>query len=235
MVDASLDLWLVRVDQIEGDGRVDGCLDQAETARASRFRFRHDASRFAACRGALRHILSHYTEERPHTVRLAYGAAGKPFLPDHRSLRFNLTHAGNLLLIGVSRSGEVGVDVERLQPDSVVEETSTLVLSRPEREMMAGLSGRARGEWFARLWTRKEAYIKADGRGMGLKLDLIDVMTAPDRVRLRREDSARWLASPRWSLRSLTVEAGYAAAAAVEGHDWRLDVIEWPGAVRLAG
>jgi 4'-phosphopantetheinyl transferase len=235
LADGSLDLWLVRLDQIEGDGRLDGCLDPAEKARASRFRYRSDASRFMACRGALRHILSHYTEERPHALRLAYRARGKPFLPEHRDLRFNLSHADHLLLVGVSQGRELGVDVERIQPDPVVQEISPLVLSLPERDMMPRRSGPARRDWFARLWTRKEAYIKADGRGMGLKLELIDVMTTPDQVRLRREHTDQWLPNPRWALRSLSVETGYAAAVAVEGNDWHLDVIGWPGGLRLAG
>jgi hypothetical protein len=60
-------------------------------------------------------------------------------------------------------------------------------------------------------------------------------MTAPDRVRLCEEGSGHWTASPHWSLRTIPADAGYAAAVAVEGDDCRLEGIDWPGALSLAG
>jgi 4'-phosphopantetheinyl transferase len=231
----TLDLWRVRLDELDAHPRLSGCLDAAEVARASRFLFPRDSTRFVASRVALRHILAHYLDARPHAVRLGNAAAGKPYLPDRPDLHFNLSHADDLLLVGVSHGRRLGVDVERIPGDSVVDETSGLVLSAPERAMIARLRDEARREWFARLWTRKEAYIKADGRGMGLKLELIDVMTAPDRVRLCEEGPGRWAASPHWSLRTIPADAGYAAAVAVEGDDCGLESIDWPGALSLVG
>ncbi len=231
----ALDLWQVRLDEVEQDLRLEECLDEAELARAARFHFQRDSSRFVMSRATLRHILAHYVGGRPDGIRFGYGAAGKPFLPDHEDFHFNLSHADHLLLVGVSHGRRLGVDVEPIPPDPVLEETSPLVLSAPESRMIDQLNGMERREWFARLWTRKEAYIKADGRGMGLPLELIDVMTAPDRVWLREERSGGWTASSRWSLRTLPTEPGYAAAVAAEGHEWRLRVIDWPGALRLAG
>jgi 4'-phosphopantetheinyl transferase len=215
--------------------RLRECLDSEERRRASRFHFQRDRDRFVTARGSLRHILARYLDRRPETLRLGYGEAGKPFLPDHPDLQFNLSHAADLLLVGVSHGRRLGVDIERVAPDSVIDATSGLVFSEPEIAMLRQRRGPARRERFARFWTRKEAYIKADGRGMGLELRLIDVATEPDHVLLRDESSGRWTACPRWRLHSMVVDRGYAAALAVEGDDWRPASFNWPGSLMLAG
>lgn len=226
---ATVVLWRVHLSQVAVQPGLADCLDADERARAVRFHFHRDSSRFVAYRGALRHILGHYLRQPPEAVRLGYASAGKPFLLDFPELQFNLSHAGDLLLVGVSRGGRLGVDIERIPPDSVVDETSGLVLSAPERDLMRRLTGQARRARFGAIWTRKEAYIKGDGRGMGLELDLIDVATSPDRVLVREQGSDRWATCSTWTLRSLEIDPGYSAAIAVEEADWRLERLEWPG------
>lgn len=233
---AAVELWRVDLSYArDSEAHPWDCLDPEERQRASRFHFQDDRDRFVAARGALRRILARYLDQRPESVRFAYAAAGKPYLPDCPDLQFNLSHAGDRLLVGISRGRRLGVDIERVPPDSVVDTTSGLVLSDPESDMLRRLSGGERRERFAFLWTRKEAYIKADGRGMGLKLNLIDVGSSPDRVLLRQENSSNWAPCPQWTLRSFAVDSGFAAAIAVEGLDWRLDCFSWPGDLRLAG
>lgn len=227
---ATVDLWRVALNR-EWDGELGlwDCLHQDERARASRFHFRRDRDRFVASRGSLRHILARYLGERPERVRLDYTPEGKPFLRDHPDLHFNLSHAADLTLVAVSHGWPLGVDIEVVPSNSVVDTTSSLVLSHPEYGELQRLSGPTRCERFARFWTRKEAYIKADGRGMQLELDRIDVATSQDRVLLRDQCSDRWTSCPRWTLRSIPVEAGYAAAVAAEGSDWQVVPFGWPG------
>lgn len=194
-----------------------------------RFRFQRDRDRFVASRGSLRHILAHYLDQPPARLRFGYAVAGKPFLTDHPHLQFNLSHAADLALVAVSTGGPVGVDIEEIQSDTVVDSTSSLVLSPPERDELRRLSGQPRRERFARFWTRKEAYIKADGRGMQLPLDEIDVATSADRVLVWKPETSRWASCPDWTLRSLSVAPGHAAAVAAEGSGWEIVEREWTG------
>ena len=198
------------------------CLDREERTRAFRFRFQRDRDRFVASRGTLRHILARRLGLPPDKVRFGYGTAGKPFLRDHADLWFNLSHAGELLLIGLAEHGPLGVDVEVVQEDAVVDATRSVVLSQPEQDELSRLEGPVRRERFARFWTRKEAYIKADGRGMSLELGRIDVSSASDRALLQDPSSGRWTPCGQWTLRSTDVCPGYAAAVAVAGDAWRL-------------
>jgi 4'-phosphopantetheinyl transferase len=227
---ASIDVWRIGLTRSPGEDRaLWDCLQQDERARALRFRFRRDRDRFVAARGALRHILGSYLGSPAASIRFGYAPAGKPFLVDHPELGFNLSHAADLALVSVSRGGEIGVDVEEIQSDEVIDSTSALVLSPPEHEELRRSTGRTRQERFARFWTRKEAYIKADGRGMQLPLDRIDVATSPDRVMLRAPDADRWTASGRWSVWSLPTEAGHAAAVVAEGSGWEVVAFDWAG------
>jgi 4'-phosphopantetheinyl transferase len=233
---AAVELWRAELnqgwrDQQAGDWH---CLDREERERAFRFRLLRDRNRFVASRGTLRHILSHYLGQPPEALRFGYTTAGKPFLFDHPELQFNLSHAENVLLVGVTRERPLGVDIEPVPPASLVDATSHIALSRPERQVMEMLSGQARREGFARLWTRKEAYLKADGRGIWLELDRIDVATDQHRVLLRAKTSDDWTVSPRWSVRSTELKPGYAASVAAEGDDWELASFVWPNDSRLA-
>ena len=228
---ATVDVWRVPLNQgWDEEGRLWDCLHPDERARASRFHFRRDRDRFVASRGSLRHILARYLGQPPERVRLGYTSAGKPIIRDHPDLHFNLSHSADLALLGVSHGGPLGVDIEEIHSDALVDSTSGLVLSYPENDELRQLSGQSRCERFARFWTRKEAYIKADGRGMQLQLDRIDVATSPDRVRIREQGSNRWMSCPRWTLRPIPVDPGYAAAVAAEGSDWRLVPFSWAGA-----
>jgi 4'-phosphopantetheinyl transferase len=204
------------------------CLDGDEQARAGRFHFERDRTRFIAARGTLRHILGQYLAQEPERLRLGYGAEGKPHLQDQRDLHFNLSHAGNLLLVAVSQNRPVGVDIERVPSEATVAEVSPRVCSPSERAALWPLLSQARCEAFAEIWARKEAYIKAEGRGLGLELTRIDVSSSRRRVLLQDQLSGAWSVCSRWTLRSLPVVSGYAAAVVGEGEGWRLAAFEWP-------
>jgi 4'-phosphopantetheinyl transferase len=226
---ASVDVWRAGLTRSpEEDKALWDCLPEDERARAFRFRFRRDRDRFVAARGALRHILSHYLGAGAASIRFGYTPAGKPFLQDP-DLQFNLSHAADRALVAVSRGGQIGVDLEEIQSVEVIDSTSKLVLSPPEQDQLRRSSGPSRQELFARFWTRKEAYIKADGRGMQLPLDRIDVATSPDRVLLWTPETGRWTASPRWTVLSLPAEPGYAAAVAAEGSGSQVHAFDWAG------
>ena len=202
-----------------------------EQQRAERFYFEKDRRHFTAARGALRTILAGYLALRPHGVRFAYSNYGKPRLADEDNesdLRFNLTHSHGLALLAVTRGREIGVDVEHLRD---MERDGELLAERffspREVAVLRSLPPQLRREAFFHCWTRKEAYIKANGKGLSLPLDQFDVSLHPD-------EPAALLATPhdpqeaqRWSLRGLFPGEEYVGALAVEGHSWRLWCGEW--------
>lgn len=197
-------------------------LSQNERGRAERFVFAEDRDRFIIAHGALRAILGRYL--RTHPTDIAFGETnyGKPFLEancgrDADSLRFNLSHSGDQALCAVTRSREIGVDIEQVREDFDVYEIADRFFSPGEVAALRALPQASLREGFFTCWTRKEAYIKARGEGLSMPLDRFEVSVAPGseaRLLSARGEAA---GAPEWALRAFDPGEGYVAALAVEG------------------
>jgi 4'-phosphopantetheinyl transferase len=205
-------------------------LSEDELRRAERFHFPRDRSGFIAARGTFREILSLYVGLPPELLRFGHNAYGKPELigaPGETGLRFNLSHAGGLVLYAVAAGREVGVDVEVVREGVPCEELAERFFSRRETSALLALPAGDRRRAFFECWARKEAYIKGRGEGLSLPLDSFDVSLAPGEpaaLLVARDDRP---GAARWSLRELAAGPGYAAAVAVEGDGWHLRCWRW--------
>jgi len=199
-------------------------LSEAERARAARFHFEADRRRFVASHAALRGILASYLGVEPSALAFGEGPHGKPFLdaPEAgRSIRFSLSHSGDVGLVAVSLGRKVGVDVERVRPREDLDRFVARYLSPLERQALERIPSDDRLRVFFETWTLKEAYLKACGDGLLRELDAFDVTVGEAQPRLlavrdRAADAARW------ALMRLAPGAGYVAAFAVEGSGWQL-------------
>jgi len=203
-------------------------LSTDERARAERYHFERDRRRFVVCRSLLRDILGRYAGRPAGALRFGYGSSGKPSLPDS-DVRFNVSHSDGVAVYALARGREVGVDVERVRPVSGADRIAERFFSAPERQALRAVPATARTTAFFTCWTRKEAYVKARGEGLGLPLDQFAVSLAPDGpARLWPAGGADAREVARWSLAGLRQDPGYVAALAVEGHGWRLWSAWWP-------
>jgi len=209
--------------------RLEQNLSADEKERASRFRFARDRARFVGARGLLREILALHLNASPGRLSFGYGAHGKPFLAgEHSTLRFNVSHSFDAMLLAIAHMREVGVDVEGVRNNGVgMEEIAETVLSEPEKQALARFDGEDKRTNFLRFWTRKEAYIKADGRGVSLPLERIDVSASEGRAAVLDESTGEWRTCTRWELRTLAAGPDYVAALAVKGQHWSLARWRW--------
>jgi 4'-phosphopantetheinyl transferase len=211
--------------------RLSETLADDERRRAERFHFEKDRRHFIAGRGALRRLLGRYLSCRPMEVRFVYSNYGKPRLADETSeidLRFNLTHSHGLALLAVTQGRDIGVDIECLRDlERDGEPLAERFFSPRESAALRSLPAELRREAFFHCWTRKEAYIKANGKGLSLPLDQFDVSLHPGEPAMllatqHDPDEVR-----RWSMQSLFPAEGYVGALAVEGQSWRLWCGDW--------
>lgn len=190
-------------------------LQPDELDRANRFYFERDRKRFAIARGFLRVLLGRYLQNDPKSLMFSYGAYGKPALAVETVLRFNMSHSGSMALYALTEGREIGVDVEQMRADFTSDDIARRFFSPFEVESLCGLPREGRVEGFFRCWTRKEAYIKATGRGLSQPLDGFDVTLGPrERAALLRNDDGT---HERWTMANIEVGPGYAGALAVEG------------------
>jgi 4'-phosphopantetheinyl transferase len=111
---------------------------------------------------------------------------------------------------------EIGIDIERQRPLSDMDALAERVFSVGERDALARVAAGQKEEAFFAGWTRKEAYIKARGDGIGL-LGAIEVVLAPgEPARLIAVDGQP-AELERWSIQALSAVPGFAAAVCLEG------------------
>lgn len=197
-------VWRVELDL---DGAIAGGLESSltpdERARAGRYRGERDRRRFVVARAHLRAILAGVLDVRPGDVVLAVDALGKPRLAGAAApgLDFSVSHSGGRALVAVARHRRVGVDLERIEEAADWEPIAARFFSAREVAALRALGEAERRGEFYRLWTRKEAWLKARGDGLGAGEAL-----------LRAEPGAD---GGSWSILTLDAGPGYAAALAV--------------------
>jgi len=189
-----------------------------ERARASRFRFNRDRSRFVIGRGLLRAILGKYLRIAPMNISFAYGVNGKPTLAAPVcDLYFNMAHTQEVVLYAVARGHDVGVDIEYIHPLPTIQRVASLVLSLREYTCWQALPEHRRQDAFFSYWTHKEAFVKGLGDGLARPLSDVDVTVPSKEGSQALHIDGDVSESADWSIYNLESPAGYAAALAVRG------------------
>jgi 4'-phosphopantetheinyl transferase len=181
MNDHTVDLWWASLASFEPTlDRLEAQLAVDERQRAARYRITAPRHRFVLARVLLRRVLGGLLDTRPSSLVFAAGTHGKPHLalPGFANPpRFNLSHSGDVVVLAVAPD-EIGVDVEGRREIPRAERLACRFFSEDESRVVHGLDGAARDHAFLRIWTQKEAYLKATGIGVGVPL--CEVETEPD-------------------------------------------------------
>jgi 4'-phosphopantetheinyl transferase len=180
--DVRIALWYLPLDR-PAAARLDEChalLSPEETARAEQFTHRESRRQFIAGRALLRSMLAHYAGGDPCDFEFCYNRYGKPALqaPAGLPIEFSLSHARGLVACALSWRHAVGIDVERDGTIAAPLPVARRLFAAEEAAALAGLPPNERPAAFLRLWTLKEALLKA--RGVGLSGRLADVSFSPD-------------------------------------------------------
>lgn len=220
-----IDVW--RCPLPRAPGVVEQCLsllDDDERGRADRFRIESKRNEYVLVRGFLRRILGRALGRDPAGVRLCYGSQGKPFLADGAA-SFNVSHTRGMAMIVVTAGRRVGVDIEHVGRDIDHDRLASRYFSPLEVRMLRDLPASRREAGFFAVWTRKEALLKACGKGIMLGLDSFDVSVDPDKP--ARLLDVRWGGQREtWFVDDVAVGRDYAAAVAGEGQSLPLAMWE---------
>ncbi len=159
-------VWIVPVDlPPEVVARCQDVLDDSERARAAAFRNQRDRKQYAVAHGALRILAARELQVTPSALRWDPGPYGKPELADPWSgLSVSLSHSADLVAVAVAAGRAVGIDIQHLVPRlDVVAMSARFYPPAEAAYVAAGRDASARTERFTRLWSRKEAVVKAAG------------------------------------------------------------------------
>lgn len=201
-------VWAVNLDCASGDLSL---LSTNERVRAGRLKRPQDRERSLEAHCAIRRLLAFQLGVDPRCLEFDATAVGKPFLAGPaQDLQFNLSHSGRHGLIAVANDQSVGVDIEVRRPISDLLGVTLKIATPREARLLKQLPTNQVHSAFFELWTRKEAVLKALGRGFFIDPREVEVGTGPGRSYVNFDERI-------WTEESLAISPCVAAAAAIEG------------------
>ena len=167
-------------------------LDATENERARRFAFDRDRHRYVQAHAAMRRLLGAALGQPAAQLRFNADGFGKPTLAGG-TLHFNLSHGGEHGALAISPARPVGVDIEPWRPMNDALTVGAGVYAAQEMQGWAQAPADVLDGWFLRLWTRKEALLKAIGLGLSLDPKSVEVGLQPARRAIDVDvDTQRW-------------------------------------------
>lgn len=194
--DSQVDLWCAFLDEAKApdlDQRYRSILSTEEAQRYARFHFEKDRRQFLLTRALVRDVLSRYVAVEPSRLVFTRNEYGKPALAEPAAcpVVFSLSHTKGLSVCAVASAQMIGVDVERLDRTNCHPDVANRFFAPSEAAYLEGLDGDQRRLEFLRLWTLKEAYVKARGKGLSIPLNSFAVACPPgQQARVSSQDVA---------------------------------------------
>ena len=143
-----------------------GITSREERHAASLFRNAADTRKYVLRQGVLRILLGNYTDQNPERVSFLTGKNGKPELDirgRYDDVSFNLSHTGEMILIGITRNQQIGVDIVKIDPLYHYHDSAEYILTPAEKACMQRVEPAMRYQIFFRIWALKEAILKVTG------------------------------------------------------------------------
>lgn len=213
-------IWQARLDIAPADQwKFLVILSPNEQERAQRYHFKRDRDRFIAARGILRTLLSDYLNTSACRIHFLYNDFGKPFLGvgECGDIQFNLSHSDGIAVYVFTQGQEAGIDIERIRPIENQQQIIQRYFAPAEQLFFATVPPQSKDEAFFRLWTRKEAYVKALGLGMSLPFDRFSVVSPGAQPFLVMCQQSHHSDNRHWAVQDVEVKSGFTCALAVEG------------------
>lgn len=220
-------VWKIRIDDppIDPQELYENILSADERERADRLRFKDERRKYIISRGTLRSILSKYLESVPGDIVFEYNKHGKPSLPPQVNpgkIRFNLSHCRNLVVYAIAKDMEIGIDIEYLREVKWARKIIDRFFSPEERDYYNTRPDHMKTRCFFKLWTGKEAYTKARGRGFSLPLSEHDISLVPGHAPRPYDGRSIDRDYGEFSLYEIKIADNYISSLAVEGRGHKL-------------
>jgi 4'-phosphopantetheinyl transferase len=218
LLDSDLHIWRAALNASPDElAYYESLLSPDEHARAERFHFLNDRQRYITGRGILRMLAGFYLDLEPADIFFEYGLYGKPTLQQH-ALQFNLSHSIDQAIYIFGWDSPLGIDMEQIRWLEGADDLAARYFSKSEIAWLRSLNGGAKLQAFFRLWTCKEAFLKAHGSGLNISLDQVEV---PFEADVDEE-----ITIGEWSIRTFVPLAGFLASFAGTG---KRSVLYFPG------
>ncbi len=201
-------------------------LDIQEKNRAAKFISEKAKNNFIAARGILRSLLAKYLHVKPQDLVFKQGQYGKLYL-DSSILQFNISHSNDLALFIFALHQPVGIDVEFIRNDFDFVPIAQRFFSKKETADLLTLPPNQQLHAFFNCWSRKEAFIKAIGKGIFFALDEFSAeVSNKQEGRLQLQITDPEFNAKDWSLEALNPADSYVGAFATSWQKYEIGFYE---------
>lgn len=170
--------------------------------------------RFVATRRLLRHAAAAVLRADPDLVDLAYQPGGRPYVRGCDQIDISLSHTEEMMVVGITRQGRIGVDVERADRQLAHTGSEAQACTPYEKAMLDAGGDASRNDAMVRLWTLKEAYSKALGQGLRFRFTGFGFSMDGGDTRLVRPDGSP-VPGRDWQFGTFPVGGRYVVSVAV--------------------
>jgi 4'-phosphopantetheinyl transferase len=196
-------------------------LPKYEREKSERFRLELLRTRHIKCHFLTRWLLGQYLGVDFYNQEFNRNEHGKPSLENERdsnSIYFNISNSENICVFAYTKDGDLGVDVEKIHDLPDMDRIVERFFSPAENEIFCSLPDHDKKTYFFKYWTRKEALLKAMGRGLSFPPDEVNVAfdksdeTSEFFIKTNETNAER-----EWTLHDISVFDGFASALALDG------------------
>lgn len=197
-------------------------LSPDELDRANQFKFQKDRECFIIRHYQLRFILSKYCNCQSHELMFRYNSYRKPFIstPQFKTIKFSMSYSGDLMMAGICRENDIGIDIEMVREMHESESIAVENFSLQELKYLIGTTDIT--DAFFKIWTRKEAFVKAMGKGLyyPLKSFCVEANFSGVYEPLIIFDDPK--ESKLWKTSELNTSTGYIASLAIKSDRFKI-------------
>jgi len=215
-------IWSVSLEQsLECREILSLTLSLEEHQRARKFYFEKDRIHYIVGRGLLRKLLGRYLGLDPSALEFEYGLHGKPLLATRFSdkiIEFNLSHSKDRAIYIFNWDQPIGVDIEYSQPLKDMDDFALQFFTSNECKLIHSLPKEQKPESFYKIWTCKEAFLKANGSGLTVPINQVEVAIHPNGTASLASIGGDQSQAENWRLELFSPSYGYQSALAIEKH-----------------
>lgn len=203
LIKKQIHLWYISINTTVSLSSLFSILSLDEQQKANDFYFNKHKASYILRKSALRLILSQYCMISPNAINFKYNYYQKPYLKINPfNLQFNMSHSHEMAILAITKKHPIGVDLECIKPMENVTDIAHQFFSPQEYSKFTLVPTNQKIKTFYTIWTRKEAFIKAIGKGLSYPLNTFEVAFLPtDPIKILKINNSTTDAS-KWSLNS---------------------------------
>jgi len=218
-----IQIWRANLNRSDTElAKLSALLNHQEQKRANQFIAKQAKNNFTVARGILRYLLAKYLQTNPQDLIFQQNRYGKLYL-ENSELQFNLSHSHDWALFIFALHQPVGIDIELIRNEFEFAPIAQRFFAKEENKVLLALPKDQQLQAFFNCWSRKEAFIKAVGKGLFCALDDFSVEVSNKKEgRVELHSVSAELETKNWSLAALDPTPGYVGAFATALPEYQL-------------